>query len=247
MFCINCGAKLSDGAKFCAYCGTKQVLPDEHTSFNNTIADKVNTGTQLVPAKCTNCGGQLTVNPEQQAAVCPFCNSAFIVEQAINNFNVKMNGNLNVGNATINVQGLNTKNLYARAKEFEAHNDFDNAIDYYNKVLDIDINNIEAQAGIRRVEQKKLNHVYISFKEQGVFVGDTTIEVRKNRITRTKSRDKIEDFYFNKMTKLDSTLNALQFEYPGHWTAVTIGCQSRSQAKEVKEFINNALKGIYPY
>ena len=28
MFCMNCGAQLSDTAKFCGSCGTKVELPD---------------------------------------------------------------------------------------------------------------------------------------------------------------------------------------------------------------------------
>ena len=44
--------------------------------------------TNLVPAVCTQCGGQLEVDPDQQAAVCPYCNTPFIVEKAINHYNV---------------------------------------------------------------------------------------------------------------------------------------------------------------
>ena len=35
----------------------------------------------LVNAKCTNCGGTLQVDAAKEAAVCPFCGSAFIVEK----------------------------------------------------------------------------------------------------------------------------------------------------------------------
>lgn len=41
----------------------------------------------LVPAKCPSCGGTLTLDPSTDAAVCPFCNNAFIVEKAITNYN----------------------------------------------------------------------------------------------------------------------------------------------------------------
>lgn len=44
--------------------------------------------TNLVPAVCTQCGGQLEVDPQQQAAVCPYCGTPFIVEKAINNYNI---------------------------------------------------------------------------------------------------------------------------------------------------------------
>ena len=45
----------------------------------------------LVDAKCTNCGGTLQVDSAKEAAVCPFCGSAFIVEKAIQNFNITNN------------------------------------------------------------------------------------------------------------------------------------------------------------
>ena len=45
----------------------------------------------LVPAKCTQCGATLTIDPSQDAAVCPFCNTPFVVEKAINNYNVTNN------------------------------------------------------------------------------------------------------------------------------------------------------------
>lgn len=42
----------------------------------------------LVNAKCPNCGGTLQVDSGKDAAICPYCGSAFIVEKAINNYNV---------------------------------------------------------------------------------------------------------------------------------------------------------------
>ena len=40
----------------------------------------------LIPAKCTECGGILQVDKEKDAAVCPHCNTPFIIEKAINNY-----------------------------------------------------------------------------------------------------------------------------------------------------------------
>lgn len=50
----------------------------------------------LVNAKCTNCGGALRVDDGKEAAVCPFCGSAFIVEKAVQNFNIVNNINAGV-------------------------------------------------------------------------------------------------------------------------------------------------------
>ena len=42
----------------------------------------------LVPAKCTSCCGTLEVDAELKAAICPHCGSAYIVQEAINQYNV---------------------------------------------------------------------------------------------------------------------------------------------------------------
>lgn len=52
----------------------------------------------LVNAKCTNCGADLNVDRNKEAAVCEFCGSAFIVEKAINNYYTTNNINANVVN-----------------------------------------------------------------------------------------------------------------------------------------------------
>lgn len=42
----------------------------------------------FVSAKCTNCGGVLAVNSDKDVAICEYCQSPFIIEKAINNYNV---------------------------------------------------------------------------------------------------------------------------------------------------------------
>ena len=44
---------------------------------------------RLVPAVCTQCGGQLEVDPTQEAAVCKYCGTPFIVDKAIQNYNIQ--------------------------------------------------------------------------------------------------------------------------------------------------------------
>ena len=49
----------------------------------------------LVKAQCTNCGGTLEVDNSKEAAVCPYCNTPYIVEKAINYYvtnNISVNG-----------------------------------------------------------------------------------------------------------------------------------------------------------
>ncbi len=48
----------------------------------------------LVAAKCPNCAANLQVNSNSDAAVCEYCKTAFIVEKAINNYNITNNNNI---------------------------------------------------------------------------------------------------------------------------------------------------------
>lgn len=156
MFCMNCGAQIPDGAKFCVNCGTKLGVAESAS----VIKSNNNQGLRMVPAKCTNCGGTLQVDSMAKVATCIYCNSNFVVEQAINNYNIQLSGNLTVGSAVINVNGVNIDNLLARALDFENNGQFDKAITYFNKVLDMDINNSSAKTGIQRATA--LGQAYMS-------------------------------------------------------------------------------------
>ena len=44
---------------------------------------------KIVPATCTQCGGTVHVDPSNTEAKCPFCGTSFVVEKAINNYNIQ--------------------------------------------------------------------------------------------------------------------------------------------------------------
>ncbi len=46
---------------------------------------------RMVPAVCTQCGAKLDVDPSQDAAVCPYCGTPFLVEKAINQYSIQYN------------------------------------------------------------------------------------------------------------------------------------------------------------
>lgn len=58
----------------------------------------------LVKAICTNCGAQLEVNDALDAAICPHCNTAYIVEKAINNYNTTNNTFNNIHADNLNIE-----------------------------------------------------------------------------------------------------------------------------------------------
>ena len=67
----------------------------------------------LVNAKCTNCGANLNVDSSKEAAVCEYCGSAFIVEKAINNYNVNAN--------VVNIYSDNSAEFVIRAGTLEKY------------------------------------------------------------------------------------------------------------------------------
>lgn len=77
VLCPRCRKVNSDGALFCEFCGEKQLTNVSPERPGNSI-------TKFVPAKCCNCGANIEVNKEQDAAICTACGTPFIVEKAIN-------------------------------------------------------------------------------------------------------------------------------------------------------------------
>ncbi len=72
----------------------------------------------LLPAKCPECGGLIEVESENKAANCKYCNSAFIVEEAVNNFNTYFNITYNL-NTTHNYGKGAVVNIFEdKSKDF---------------------------------------------------------------------------------------------------------------------------------
>lgn len=69
----------------------------------------------LVAAKCTQCGAELEVDNSQEAAVCKFCGTPFIVEKAINNYTVTNKNYINA--QQVIVTGNETADNLAEAGE----------------------------------------------------------------------------------------------------------------------------------
>lgn len=112
----------------------------------------------FVQAKCPNCGGFLAVDSSKDAAVCQFCNTPFIVEKAVNNYNVTVSGSvvIDAGSSNINIgNGPSVENLIIRGNDYLKDGNYDKAYEYFNKVLDIDARNVEALNGIKRINEIK--------------------------------------------------------------------------------------------
>lgn len=131
MFCVNCGAKLPEGAKFCLECGTKAGSGKQ----NQTQQKSPSGGTKIVAACCTNCGAGLQVDAALEAAVCPFCHTPYIVEKAIQNYNITNN---------YIIQGADADNLIALAETAMKAGKYSEAADYADRALESDPKKIDA-------------------------------------------------------------------------------------------------------
>ena len=91
----------------------------------------------LVECKCTNCGAVLKVDKDKDAAICEFCQTPFIVQKAINNYNTINN----ISDSVVNIynNNLNEKeNLIKRMFTFLEEGNVKDALLYSERILDLD-------------------------------------------------------------------------------------------------------------
>lgn len=145
MFCIYCGYQLPNSAQFCSNCGALQtsVSPAE-TSKSETINH--NDKHTFMPAMCPNCNAHMKVDTSLKIARCNACGTECLVQDAINNFTVR--GNVQVENATINVNGFNDvsnksniERLLQRVEVMLGDGDFSGAISKCEPILDLEPRN----------------------------------------------------------------------------------------------------------
>lgn len=80
--------------------------------------------TNLVPAVCTQCGGALEVDPLQEAAVCKYCGTPFIVEKAIHNYSIQHATIEHADNVTVDMSGTVKNVLDYMGEQAKARRDF---------------------------------------------------------------------------------------------------------------------------
>ena len=66
-------------------------IPNGGSNMNENNMNNGQGTVQFVPAKCTNCGGELAVDPSQECAICKYCGTPFIVANAVKNYNIQNN------------------------------------------------------------------------------------------------------------------------------------------------------------
>lgn len=102
----------------------------------------------LTQAKCTNCGATLDVDSEKEAAICPYCNSAYIVEKAINNYHIS---NMTAENVYVfNDDSVNVEQLYKSADALLAAQQWNRACAAYSDISLTRFNEARCHEGFLR-------------------------------------------------------------------------------------------------
>lgn len=138
MFCMNCGQQLPNGAKFCLECGTPQGTASP-ANVNQAETINLDGMHSFVPAVCPNCTAHMKVDTSLKVARCDSCGTECLVQDAVKALNVR--GNVQVGNATINVCGSNVDSLLKRVEMMLEDGKFDEVISKCDAVLDLDPTN----------------------------------------------------------------------------------------------------------
>lgn len=241
MFCMRCGKPLPDGAKFCAHCGTPQKATSTTKPSSSVI--NINQSTRLVPCTCTNCASSLQVDPNQKAAICPACGTTFIVQQAINNFNIHSTGNIRIENAVITVPGANADNYVMRAVGLEQQYEMERALEYYNKALDIDARNRDALRSVERITELLDDYCYKTGPANVLFVFGKLM-LKKNKLIFVSDNGKVATYDLSAITDIKISKGCLEFVYGGNKDCpVSYGGENIDAWVAV---LTNAKEGNYP-
>lgn len=241
MFCMNCGKSLPDGAKFCNFCGTPQNISD-HTKTPPGVIN-IDQSIKLVPGTCTNCGASLQVDPNLKAAICPACGTPYIVQQAINNFNIHSTGNISIENAVITVPGANAKNYVLRAVGLEQQYELEKALEYYNKALDVDASNRDALISVARIKELLEDYCYKAGRANLLF-SSGKLMLKKDKLIYVTDDGKITTHNLSAMTDIRVNIGCLEFVYGGNkdWPVSYAG----DNTGDWVAVLTNAKKGDYP-
>lgn len=120
----------------------------------------------LVNAKCTNCGGTLTVDASKDAAICDFCGSPFIVEKAIQNYNYHITNNITAQNVIIAGKGeMEKERLLQNAKTQLDFKDYATARSIFQEVSTDYPDDYRAWYGMASIDTEEFKKVDLSAAE----------------------------------------------------------------------------------
>ena len=69
--------------------GIRREKSSERITIDTTDPNFADSKAKMIPAICTQCGAPLEVDPKWETAVCPHCDTPFLVSKGINQYNVE--------------------------------------------------------------------------------------------------------------------------------------------------------------
>lgn len=90
----------------------------------------------IVPAKCTSCGGTLKTRAEDKTAICPYCGTEYLVQEAIEQYNITNVYNIEQANLTLDHRKLFNDRLEAAEKQLKLLQDYPRALQSYELLQD---------------------------------------------------------------------------------------------------------------
>lgn len=120
----------------------------------------------LVNAKCTNCGGTLTVDASKEAAICDFCGSPYIVEKAIQNYNYYVTQNIKADNVNVTAKGEAEKErLLHNAETNMGFKDYNKAYEIYKQVSEDYPDDYRGWHGLTIIATQDFTQFDLSYKD----------------------------------------------------------------------------------
>jgi len=111
---------------------------------------------KLTPAKCPTCGANIEVNEELKNAICQYCGTTILIEEAVQKLKIDLSG-------TVKVDGIVGKNeKLEQAKKHIQLEEYADAENLLRNVIALDKFNIEAYAYLLRTLVKKFESEYIN-------------------------------------------------------------------------------------
>ena len=108
----------------------------------------------LLKGICSNCGGVLDVDSNGKFAICPYCGTSFIVEDAVEEYNIHQENYIH--NSVVHFHGnlnMNAEEYFEKGKSFLVVNESKKAIKKFKEALRIDNNNDKYQFFISMLEK----------------------------------------------------------------------------------------------
>ena len=147
----------------------------------------------MVKAQCTNCGGALEVDNSKDAAVCPFCNTPYIIEKAINQYNIS--NTYHIENAVFESDNSEDKLLKRGTAQLEMK-EYSDASKTFRKMTKMYPENYRGWMGLSLAE---------SVKNTKAEESDDIMKYRRNALKQCPEQDKadLKNMYVRAEERID--------------------------------------------